>query len=142
MSIFIIPVILESEKNRFFSDYLTDTFSTDEPIGDFYVDLDLKGTESYVNIAYDSGTLKDDLKTYYLTDGQTLKELSTDIGTILYATGEDDDGWGYICTVFGMQLDDDSYLIGLLDLEENNKVDAETYLKKLLLEVTPYSNAI
>lgn len=122
--------------------YDTDTFSTDEPIGDFSVDLNLKGTESYVNIAYDSGTLTDDLKTYYLTDGQTLKELSTDIGTILYATDKDDDGWGYIYTVFGMQLDDDSYLIGLLDLEESNKVDAETYLKKLLLELTPYSNTI
>ena len=82
--------------------------------------------------------MTDDLTEYYLEEGQTTAELSTDIGTIIYSTASEADGWGYITTTFGMQLDDDSYLIGLLDMDSSTKQDVETCLKKLLKELKPY----
>lgn len=118
--------------------YDADLYSVEEPIGDYSLYLDITGTDSYVDVAYDSGVLTDDLTEYYLEEGQTTAELSTDIGTIIYSTASEADGWGYITTTFGMQLDDNSYLIGLLDIDSSTKQDVETCLKKLLKELKPY----
>ena len=129
---------IEEDLEPYVLTYDADLYSVEEPIGDYSLYLDITGTDSYVNVAYDSGVLTDDLTEYYLEEGQTTAELSTDIGTIIYSTASEADGWGYITTTFGMQLDDDSYLIGLLDMDSSTKQDVETCLKKLLKELKPY----
>lgn len=115
-----------------------DLYTTDSNIGDYNMDLWIKGAESsYASVAYEQGKFSDDIA-YYLEDGQKTSTMSTDIGDISYYTATKLDEWDCYTTTFGIQLDEESYFIGILELEKDAKLDAEACLKSLLKELKPY----
>lgn len=115
-----------------------DLYELDTNIGDYSLDLWIKNTDSYASIAYDQGNLADDMEVYYLEEGQKLSAMSTDIGEISYYTADEVDEWDCYTTTFGIQLDEKSYLVGILELEKAANLDTETCLKSLLKELKPY----
>lgn len=118
----------------------TGLYEIEENIGDYNMDFWIKATDSsYVSIAYDQGNLAEDMVTYYLEEGQKTSAMSTDIGDISYYTATEPDEWNCYTTTFGIQLDEESYLVGILELEKDANVDAETCLKGLLEELKPYT---
>ena len=113
-------------------------YEIDSNIGDYTMDLWVRNAEaSYASVAYEDGTLSEDLL-YYLEDGQKTSSMTTDIGDVLYYTADEADEWDCYTTTFGIQLDEQHYFIGILELEKDADLDAETYLKGLLKELKPY----
>lgn len=115
-----------------------DLYTVNSNIGDYSMDLWINNTESsYASVAYEQGNFSDDIA-YYLEDGQKTSTMSTDIGDISYYTATEADEWDCYTTTFGIQLDEKSYFVGILELEKDAKLDAETCLKSLLKELKPY----
>lgn len=119
-----------------------DLYEIDTNIVDCNMDFWLKDSDSsYISVAYDQGSLTEDMETYYLEEGQKTSAMSTDIGDISYYTAAEVDEWDCYTTVFGIQLDGGNYLAGILELEKDADVNAETCIKGLLKELKPYTAA-
>lgn len=115
-----------------------DLYTVNSNIGDYSMDLWINNTESsYASVAYEQGKFSDDIA-YYLEDGRNTSTMSTDIGDISYYTATETDEWDCYTTTFGIQLDEETYFVGILELEKDAKLDAETCLKSLLKELKPY----
>ncbi|MDY4970869.1 MAG: hypothetical protein SO101_11540 [Lachnospiraceae bacterium] len=113
-------------------------YTIDEQIADYGLYLEIPGSDtSYAVITYEAGNLKDDLEDYYLPEGTSLSTLSTDMGNVLwYTETPEDDEYSY--TYFGIQLDKNSYLLGMTSIEADDKVDVESWVNGMFKNVRPY----
>lgn len=116
-------------------------YTLDQQIGDYGLNLEITGKDSaYASIMYEAGNLEKDLKDYYLPEGVSCSTLSTDAGDVLWYTDTETDE-GYVYTYFGLQLDKNSYLLGMTFSETDDKLDAETCIKGMFKNIQPYETA-
>lgn len=115
-------------------------YTIDEQIADYGLYLEITGNDTaYAGITYEEGNLKDDLEDYYLPEGTSLSTLSTDMGEVLWYTETlEDDEYPYSYTYFGIQLDKNSYLLGMTATETDDKVDVESQVNGMFKNIRPY----
>ncbi len=112
-----------------------DIYEIEAQINDYYADLYIPGPDFYASLVYERGDMEADMKEFYLDEGDETSTLSTDIGEVTYFTDVED---GYAYTLFGFQLDEKSYISGMLELEASDDPNMENYIRGLLKELKPY----
>lgn len=115
--------------------YDSDIYTPELQVNDYYSDLYIKGTECYASLTYEKGDFEQDMKDYYLEDGDVPVKLSTNAGEVTCITGSED---GYSYAFFGIQLTENAYLSGSIEAETADDLNMEECIKGLLKDIRPF----